>query len=308
MQQRVLLTGASGFVGSAVVKGLTQSGLSVNALVNRRTLPETGAQVKSIRADLFDPAALDGAMAGCAVAIHLIGIIQENSKKGITFERMHIEATRRVVEAAQRSGVKRFVHMSAMGVRADAETEYGRTKWRAEQIVRESGLDWTIFRPSMIHGPNGEFMKMEAKWARKQSPPFLFMPYFGAGLLGLNAKGRVQPIFVDDVARAFVEAIGNSKSIGRVYELGGADRLTWPMMHRIASQGIVGKQRLTLGIPAWYGKLVAGIVPGSLLPFNRDQVVMSLEDNSGDTGDFVRDFGWQPMGFEPSLRGYAGSI
>jgi len=291
-----------------VVKGLTHSGLSVNALVNRRNLPETGAEVKSIRADLFDPAALDGAMAGCAVVIHLVGIIQENSKTGITFERMHVEATRRVVEAAQRAGVKRFVQMSAMGVRADAETEYGRTKWRAEQIVRESGLDWTIFRPSMIHGPNGEFMKMEAKWARKQSPPFLFMPYFGAGLLGLNARGRVQPIFVDEVARAFVEAVGNSQSIGRIYELGGADRLTWPMMHRIASREIVGKKRLTLGIPAWYAKLVAAIVPGSLLPFNRDQVVMSLEDNSGDTADFVRDFGWQPMGFEQSLRGYVGLI
>jgi len=308
MPQRVFLTGASGFVGSAVVKELIRAGLSVNALVNRKNLSETGGDVKSIRADLFDPAGLEAAMAGCDGVIHLIGIIQENPKAGITFERMHVEATRHVVEAAKRAGVKRFVHMSAMGVRADAETEYGRTKWRAEQIVRESGLDWTIFRPSMIHGPRGEFMKMEAKWARKQSPPFLFMPYFGAGLLGLNAKGRVQPIFVDEVARAFVEAIRNSKSIGRIYELGGADRLTWPMMHRIASRAIVGKQRLTLAIPAWYAKLVAAIVPGSLLPFNRDQVVMSLEDNSGDTADFVRDFGWQPMGFEQSLRGYAGSI
>jgi len=308
MPQRVFLTGASGFVGSAILKELVRRGLAVNALSNRRVPPAIEGEVKHFIADVFESGALDGAMAGCDAAIHLIGIIQENPKAGITFERMHVEATRQVIEAAKRAGIKRFVQMSAMGVRADAETEYGRTKWRAEQIVRESGLDWTIFRPSMIHGPRGEFMKMEAKWARKQSPPFLFMPYFGAGLLGLNAKGRVQPIFVDEVARAFVEAIRNSKSIGRIYELGGADRLTWPMMHRIASRAIVGKQRLTLAIPAWYAKLVAAIVPGSLLPFNRDQVVMSLEDNSGDTADFVRDFGWQPMGFEQSLRGYAGSI
>jgi nucleoside-diphosphate-sugar epimerase len=305
MAQRVFLTGSGGFVGSTILGELGRRGLAVNALVNRKNPPMVDGDVKIVRADLFDPQALDDAIGGCDTAIHLIGIIMEKPSDGITFQRMHVEATRCVVESAKRAGVKRFIHMSALGVRADAASDYGKTKWQGEEIVRGSGMDWTIFRPSMIHGPRGEFMRMEAGWARKRSPPFLFMPYFGAGILGLGGAGHIQPVYVDDVARAFVEAIGNPKSVGQTYCLGGADRLTWPQMHKIAARAIVGKDRLAMAIPAWYAKMLAAILPGSLLPFNRDQVVMSQEDNTCDTSDFERDFGWKPVGFEAALGGYA---
>jgi NADH dehydrogenase len=134
------------------------------------------------------------------------------------------------------------------------------------------------------------------------------MPYFGAGLLGLGGAGKLQPIFVEDVAGAFVEAIGYEKSVGRTYGLGGADRLTWPEMHKIAARKIVGKDRAVMAIPVWYAKMLVAIVPGSMLPFNRDQVVMSQEDNTCDTAEFERDFGWKPVGFESALKGYAKSL
>jgi NADH dehydrogenase len=134
------------------------------------------------------------------------------------------------------------------------------------------------------------------------------MPYFGAGFLGLGRSGRLQPIYVKDVARAFVQAIGNSKTIGRTYGLGGADRMTWPELHKTVSRAIVGKERATMAVPAWYAKALAAILPGVLLPFNRDQVIMSLEDNVCELGEFERDFGWKPVGFEAALRGYAGGI
>ena len=79
-------------------------------------------------------------------------------------------------------------------------------------------------------------------------------------------------------------------------------------MHKIAARAIVGKNRLAMAIPAWYAKMLAAIVPGSLLPFNRDQVIMSQEDNTCDTADFERDFGWKPVGFEAALSGYAKSL
>jgi len=79
-------------------------------------------------------------------------------------------------------------------------------------------------------------------------------------------------------------------------------------MHKIAARAIMGKNRWVMAIPAWYAKLVARIVPGSLLPFNRDQVIMSQEDNICDMGDFERDFGWKPAGFEAALSGYARSL
>jgi len=308
MLQRVFLTGSSGFVGSAILEELTRRGLGVNALVNRKNPAAVEGDVKSVRADLFNGRELDDAISGCDTAIHLIGIIMEKPSAGVTFQRMHVEATRCVVESAKRTGVKRFIHMSALGVRADAVSDYGKTKWLAEELVRGSGMDWTILRPSLIHGPKGEFMRMEAGWARKKSPPFLFMPYFGAGILGLGGAGRLQPVYVNDVARAFVDAIGNPKSIGRTYGLAGADQLTWPQMHKITARAITGKDRLTMAIPVWYAKLLAGIVPGSLLPFNRDQVIMSQEDNTCDTTDFERDFGWKPIGFEAALSGYARSL
>jgi nucleoside-diphosphate-sugar epimerase len=167
--------------------------------------------------------------------------------------------------------------------------------------VRQSKLDWTILRPALIHGPAGEFMKMMAGWARKRKPPFFFMPYFGKGLLGLGGKVLVQPVYVGDVARAFVDCLENPKTSKKTYDVVGADRMTWPEMYGIAAEKIVGKKRPALAIPAWYAMGLTKILPGGLLPFNQDQVIMSGMDNVGESDAFERDFGWKPGGFEGTL-------
>ena len=130
--------------------------------------------------------------------------------------------------------------MSALGSRPDAVATYHRTKFEAESYVRASGLDWTIFRPSLIHGPRGEFMTMEAGWARGRRAPFLFMPYFGGGLLGRRDGGLVQPVYVRDVARAFADALENPATIGEVYLIGGPDAMS---LAADAPHGLAGPDR-----------------------------------------------------------------
>lgn len=305
MAHSVLVTGASGFVGSAVVNELLQRGTRVSALVRPDGGVTLDPRVTRQTGELGDAASLNRAMSGCDAVIHLVGIIAERPASGITFAAVHVEGTRNVISAARSGGVRRFVHMSALGTRADAVSDYHRTKWQAEELVRTSGLDWTIFRPSMIHGRRGAFTRQAIAWARKQAMPFVAMPYFGRGLLGFGGAGLLQPVFVDDVARAFVDALDRPVTIGRTYDLGGPDRYTWPEFYEVIARTVVGRRRATLPIPAWYARLLAAIVPRSLLPFNRDQVIMSQEDNVGDTSAFTTDFGWTPRPFEPTLRGYA---
>jgi uncharacterized protein YbjT (DUF2867 family) len=303
MAGRIFVTGGSGFVGAAVMDDLLNRGYQVNALVRHRDIDPAGGRVRSVRGDLFTSGALEEGMRGCVGVIHLVGIIIEKRVEGITFERIHYQGTRNVVDAAKRVGVRRYVHMSALGTRPDAVSTYHKTKFLAEEYVRQSGLDWTIFRPSVIHGPKGEFMQMESKWARGKAPPFLFMPYFGG-----KRAGRLQPVYVKDVARAFVDAIEKPNTVGEVYPLGGSQILTWPEMHRTVAQTLIGKPKMVASMPAPVAKTLATIGVGALLGFNVDQVIMSQEDNTCDTAKFRDDFKWEPRGFDETLKEYSREL
>jgi NADH dehydrogenase len=306
MPHKVFVTGGSGFVGSSVIAALLRAGHAVHALTNKRPLPPQPS-LTSFRGDLFDPASLDTAMASCDAVIHLVGIIMEHPARGITFERMHHQGTVAVVDAAKRNGIRRFVQMSALGVRPDAVSEYHKTKFRAEQYLRASGLDFTIFQPSLIHGPRGDFMKMEATWARGRAPAPLFfqpfMPYFGGSRAGL-----LQPVYVEDVARAFVEALDKPETIGQTYPLAGPDQITWPQLHAIVAEAVVGHRRLIASIPIPIAKLLVATGIAPVLGFNRDQLIMSQENNTADMTKFIHDFGWTPQPFAPLVTHYAKEL
>ncbi len=308
MRTKIFLTGASGFVGQSVLDQLLAADYDVHALVNRKPLDRPADRVRSFPGGLFDNAAIDAGMKDCAAVIHLVGIILEQPAKGVTFDRIHRQGTKQIVDAARRAGVTRYVQMSAIGARPNAPANYHRTKFLAEQYVRTSGLDWTIIQPSLIHGPKGEFMRTEVGWARGKALPYLFMPYFGRGPLGLGGAGELQPVFVEDVARAFVQSLNDPKTIGEVYPLGGPDRMTWPQMHRMVAKTLTGRTRPVLAIPGWYAKTLAAVVPAGLLPFNRDQVLMSEEDNVCDLSKFTTAFGWSPRSFEQTLTEYKAAV
>ena len=307
MEKSVFVSGGSGFAGQAVIDELLRRQYTVRAIFHRRALPQ-GDGLIAITGDLFNPAAMDEAMRGCVAAINLVGIIFEKPSQGVTFQRIHVDGTRAFVDAARRNGIGRIVQLSALGSRANAVSEYHKTKFAAEEIVRGSGISWTIFRPSIIHGPRGDFMRQVAGWAHRRAAPWIFMPYFGGGLFGTKGAGKLQPVFVGDVARAIVDAIDNPKTIGQTYAMGGPDIYSWPQMLHLCARAITGRDRLVCAIPVWYAKLLPHLVPASLLPFNRDQISMVSEDSTADMTPFERDFGWTPRTMSGSLDDYAASL
>jgi len=195
---KVFITGGTGFVGPHIVKRVLEKGHKVVLLV-RPGSEHKCPRHKNLRiasGDVLDRKGLALAMEGCDAAIHLVGIIREQKYRGVTFERLHDEATRNAVASAERAGIKRFLHMSALGTRAHAESMYHETKYRGELAVKASRLDWTIFRPSLIFGPGDKSINLFARIIHT-SPMF---PMFG------RQDAKVRPVFVEDVARAFAAA------------------------------------------------------------------------------------------------------
>ncbi|MEL7240203.1 MAG: NAD-dependent epimerase/dehydratase family protein [Planctomycetota bacterium] len=314
--ERVFVSGASGFVGTNVVEELVSRGIEVSALVHNSPVKVESDLIDTTKGGLFDADSVHAAMDGCDAAIHLVGIIMEKPDQGVTFEKMHVEGTKRVLAAAEQAGVKRYIHMSALGSRPSAVSRYHQTKWDAEVAVREtcaeSDMVFTIFRPSMIHGPRGEFMQQAAGWALGKELPYLFMPYFGKGLLGFGGSGKIAPVYVKDVARLFVEAPGNLAAYGMIYNVAGPHDLDWPAMHHVVSKAVRGKKKAAIPVPAWYAKLLTKLAPASWLPFNLAQVQMSQEDNVGDItelrNDFAADLAGDLAAFEPTVQGYVDEL
>lgn len=310
----VAVTGATGFVGRHICRTLLEHGHSVRALVrDPRRAGHIPKSAQLIKGDILDRESLDRLVDKVDACVHLVGIIMEQPRFDITFPRLHVEATANIVAACEAAGVLRYVHMSALGARPDAKANYHRTKFEAEQIVRNSRLPWTIFRPSLIHGPDGEFTEMVAKWVRGTAPPFLFMPYFGAGLLGRGPKRLIQPVYIYDLAEAFARAIETERTVREVYPIGGPDRMTWPEMFLTFRDAISpGSSKPAIAIPAWNAKALATFAAaaslGSLLPFNVDQVIMSQEDSTCDTQRVMQHLGLEPTSFQAAVDQYASRL
>jgi uncharacterized protein YbjT (DUF2867 family) len=288
--KKVFVTGASGFVGRNVVKELLALNHSVVAYARSRSVEMAHPRLKVIQGDLFEDDRLHAAIDGCDAVVHLVGIIFENKHKGITFEKVHIEGTRSVVQAAKAHDIRRFIHMSALGAKLKSLSRYQNTKAQAEQLVIQSGLAFTIFRPSLILGEQGDFTKQLTGWAKGTALPWLFMPYFAKGILGLGGASKVQPVRIETVASVFAQAVEANHTAGRIYNVAGPSVMTWPDMYRAFSTSLLGKPSRTLGIPLWYAGLIARVTPGFLLPFNLDQVRMAAMDNVGDTTELEGDF------------------
>jgi len=322
------VTGATGFVGRHTVAALVAAGHSVRALVRSRakadaTLPREGggSNVERVEGDVLDAGAIRELMTGVDAVVHTVGIRRE-IPPAITFERMHTTATARVVDGARHAGVNRLIHISALGARAVAPTAYFRTKFDSETIVRKSGLDWTILRPSIIHGPDGEFVGMVRDWVLGRAAPRHFLPYFARVEMtpGFPPKppklisAMVQPVFVDDVARAVVSALAHPASIGEVIALVGPDTIDWPTMlttlRDAMPMGNKAIRVLPIPAPCALGAARAAKAVGlsGALPFGEGEPVMGSEDNTGSPARARAILGIEPAEFVATVRAYAGAL
>ncbi len=297
---KVFLTGSTGFVGHEVLKQLLEAGHSVRCLVrpgSEKKLP-SHPQLEIRSGDATDPASLGGALEGCEAAIHLVGIIRELPARGITFAKLHVEATRNLLEAAHAQGVRRFLHMSANGSRENAVSAYHQTKWQAEELVRASTLDWTIFRPSLIFGAGGEFVTMIASLIRKLP----VVPVFGDG------RYRMTPVAVEDVAKGFVAALQQPESAGQAYHCGGSKSYSYDEMLDAFGQALGKGKVCKIHQPLFLMKpLVSLLESVPAFPITSSQLTMLLEGNECDPKPWSDAFGLDPISLEEGLQRILGS-
>ena len=293
---KVFLTGATGFVGSHLLQRLVSDGHQVRALVRdpeKSGLP-TGSNIESIRGDVVEGAGLDQGMQGCEAVIHLVGIIMET--RTATFEKIHHLGTRNVVEAARRNHIPRFVQMSALGVRASGVSEYQTSKWKGEQVVRQSGIPYCILRPSLIFGPGDGFVSQMLDVMR-QNP--LFRPVPG------NGQPKFRPIFIDDVTSCFTQALTNPAATNRSIDLGGGEELTLDqVLAEIAECAGVRKPAVHIPMPLMFAVAAVAQKLLSRPPVTVGQLRMLQEGSTCDVLPMMGVFNIQPLGFRVGLQTY----
>lgn len=292
---KVLLTGASGFVGSHVLPALLDAGHHVVALCRSERVGakvqsriERGGERLHVRVgDIENEDSVVAAATGCDAIVHLVAIPRDWSG-GRELDRVNHLGTAHVVAAAQRAGVRRFVHLGALGVEERAGLNYASSKARGERVVRASGLDYTIIKPSLIWGERDGFFNIVAALVRVPAP---VVPVPG------NGKSRFQPVWVGDVARSIVTVLADPKgSVGRSYELGGPRYWTYAEITREVARAL-NKRRLIVPMPVPLIALVAGVSEAIRFPFPvaTDQLRQLALDNIGALDAVERELGFVPV-------------
>jgi uncharacterized protein YbjT (DUF2867 family) len=289
----VLVTGGTGFVGPKVIHALRAEERPVRVLARR---PEKQAQLQAwgceiVPGDMADADSLRRAVQGCEAVVHLVALAPFADPEATR----HVmeQGTRDLVAAAKEGGVRRFVLMSALGVREDTKdrSAYNHAKWEEEAAVKESGLEHTIFRPSFIFGSDGGLLADLLRLTR-WSP-----------LTPVPSERSLQPIWVEDVAAFFARSLEIGVKGNGTWEIAGPDRVTWAELYDRLRRTL-GKRRLAFQMPA--GLLRAAAAGGKVLPPLRGApgaVAMLLEDeNVTDIAPAVETFGIQPIGLDDQLR------
>lgn len=293
---KTLVTGGTGFVGSAIVRRLVNNRETVVVLTRDPTNVPRSRRISGafyMQGDVFNADSLKKAMEGCDAVINAVQFENapfEDVKKGMTYEKVDGEGTERQAQIVKELGIKRFMYLSGAGTREGRTEPWFKAKIRAEKAVRESGADWTIFRPSWIYGPEDKSLNKFSFFARV-SP---VVPIIGTG------REKIQPVYVEDVANIVAMSLNQQNTFGKVFEIGGPQVLT---MHQIVKTmlEVQGKKRFVVPHPKAFMKLVASIVqylPGR--PLTPDGVDFVTMEEYADTTLLLQTL---PMELSPLKKG-----
>ena len=291
---KIAITGATGFVGGAVLRRLVRRGHEVRALVRR---PDRAGQLRDLGAvecvagDLDDHDAVRALVAGTDAVIHLVGIIVEKGPQ--TFQCVHVEGAERLAVAARAAGVPRFVHMSALGARPNAgATSYHRTKAAGEDAVRRAGPAHVILRPAFIAGAGNVPLAMMVRLIRFAPA----VPVVGDG------RYLLQPVWIEDVAEAFAVAVERPDLVGS-FEIAGPEQLSWDrMLDELETALSVRRMRLHVPLSVVRMGAFAGRLAPDLAPITPEQLQMLLEGNVTSANAIATTFGITPRSFAAVAR------
>ncbi|MBW3613130.1 MAG: complex I NDUFA9 subunit family protein [Chloroflexi bacterium] len=291
----IAVIGATGFVGNSVVSHLARAGHRVVALSRdggrRAGWPDS---VETRAADVASGAGLSEGLQGADAAVHLVAIPRQT--KDESFAAVNVRGTQRAVESARGAGVRRFVHLSALGVIDDPKLDFLYSKWLGEQIVRDSDLEWVVLRPSLLFGPGDGFFSLVRTTLKWWSPGIVAIPGDGSA--------RFQPLAVDDLAVAVERSLVDADRAGSVYELGGPEYWTYRQIVDEVMK-VTGMRRFRLGMPIPLISALTSVTDRVLpiFPVSHDQIQSLQRPNSTELDAFVRAFGIEPRPFDVSYLG-----
>ena len=291
----VCILGGSGYVGRSVADHIASSGRRVRVLTRSRPRAMPVAVLPTaeiVVGNAHEPADLDRAFDGMDAVVNLVGILNETRRQ--SFSACHVELPKKVAMACARGGVSHLLHMSALGADPNGPSKYQRSKGEGEAALRAAAgpVPVTIFRPSVIFGQDDRFLNLFARLVRV----FPVLPL-------ASASARFQPIWVEDVARCFAAALGDPRTFGQAYDLGGPRSYTLEELVRLVA-AMLGKRRSVIALPAPLGQLQALVLehaPGT--PMSRDNLASMRVDNVVK-GPFPAVFGFDPAPIEAIVPEY----
>lgn len=265
-RERVTVFGGTGFLGRTIVRQLVRAHARVRIAV-RHPAAEIADEAEQVQADVRDEAAVGAAIAGALAAVNVVGLYVEQGQE--SFDAVHVQGALHVARQAKHHGLERLIHISGIGADLTSASPYVRARAQGELRVKEAFAGATIIRPSVLFGPQDTFLNA----LDRISHLLPVVPLFGAG------QTRLQPVYVEDVAVAVAACLSKAASVGKTYELGGAEVRTYREILQLVLRHR-GRRRALLPVPFVIWDVLASalsILPAP--PVTRDQIALMRQDN-----------------------------